>query len=60
MRVIEYDKKYRQDFSDFNSEWIIDNFGHLEQEDYETFEYIEFEFIGESDGCSVFKRKLPE
>lgn len=25
MKVIEYDKKYRQNFIDFNSAWIIDN-----------------------------------
>ena len=41
MRVIEYDKKYRQDFIDFNSTQIIDNFGHFEPEDYWTFEHIE-------------------
>ena len=38
MKLIEYDKKYRQDFIDFNTAWIEDNFGHLEPEDYETFE----------------------
>lgn len=43
MRVIEYDKKQRQIFIEFNSAWIIDNFGHLEVEDYETFEHIEEE-----------------
>ena len=36
MKLIEYDKKYRQDFIDFNTAWIEDNFGHLEPEDYET------------------------
>ncbi len=39
MKVIEYDKKYRQDFIDFNSAWIIDNFGHLEPEDYDSCYY---------------------
>ena len=43
MKVVEYDKKYRQDFIDFNSSWIIENFGHLEPEDFETFEKIEDE-----------------
>ena len=51
MRVIEYDKKYRQDFIDFNSAWIIDNFGHLEPEDYETFEHIEDEI---QDGAMIY------
>lgn len=41
MKVIEYDPKYRQDFIDFNSAWIVNNFGFLEQEDKETFENIE-------------------
>ena len=40
--------KYRQDF---NSTWIIDNFGHLEPEDYETFEYIEAE---SQDGATIY------
>ena len=37
MKLIEYDRRYRQDFIDFNTAWIEDNFGHLELEDYETF-----------------------
>ena len=41
MKIIEYDARYKQDFIDFNSAWIIDNFGKLESEDYETFEHIE-------------------
>ena len=40
LKVIEYDSKYRQSFIDFNTAWITDNFGHLEAEDYETFEKI--------------------
>ena len=40
MKVIEYDARYKQDFIDFNSTWIIDNFGHLEPEDIETFEKL--------------------
>ena len=43
MKLIEYDRRYRQDFIDFNTAWIEDNFGHLEPEDYETFEHIEYE-----------------
>ena len=44
-------KKYRQDFIDFNSEWIIDNFGRLKPEDYETFEHIEEEI---QDGAMIY------
>ena len=40
MKVIEYGARYKQDFIDFNSTWIIDNFGHLEPEDIETFEKL--------------------
>ena len=44
MQIIEYDERYKQDFIDFNSTWIIDNFGHLEPEDLETFEKISVRF----------------
>ena len=43
MKIIEYDSAYRQDFIDFNTAWIIDNFGFLEAEDLETFEKIDEE-----------------
>ena len=45
MELIEYDEKYRQDFIDFNTACIEDNFGHLEPEDYETFEHIKIASI---------------
>ena len=51
MTIIEYDKKYSQDFIDFNTAWIEDNFGHLEPEDYETFEHIEDEV---KDGAMIY------
>ena len=38
MKIIEYDERYKQDFMDFNSAWITDNFSHLDPEDIETFE----------------------
>ena len=38
MKIIENDERYKQDFIDFNSAWITDNFGHLEPEDIEIFE----------------------
>ncbi len=51
MKLIEYDRRYRQDFIDFNTAWIEDNFGHLEPEDYETFEHIEDEI---KDGAMIY------
>lgn len=41
MEIVEYDPKYKQDFIDFNTAWIVDNFGALEAEDRETFAQIE-------------------
>lgn len=41
MNVIEYEEKYKKDFIQFNTDWIIDNFGFLEAEDNETFCHIE-------------------
>jgi GNAT superfamily N-acetyltransferase len=43
MEIIEYDKKFKQAFIDFNTDWIEDNFGFLEKEDLDTFEHIEDE-----------------
>lgn len=43
MEIIEYDAKYRDDFIQFNKDWIIDNFGVLEKEDIETFDTIDEE-----------------
>lgn len=43
MKVIPFEEKYRQDFIDFNTEWIISNFGFLEEHDKETFEKIDDE-----------------
>lgn len=41
MEIIEYQEKYKADFIRFNTDWIIDNFGFLEEEDYNTFRHIE-------------------
>lgn len=43
MNIVKYDAKYRDSFIQFNTDWIVDHFGHLEKEDYETFEKIEEE-----------------
>lgn len=41
MEVIEYQEKYKKEFIQFNTEWIEDNFGSLEEEDLHTFRHIE-------------------
>ena len=41
MKLIEYDLKYKEDFIQFNKDWIVDNFGFLEDEDIKTFEEID-------------------
>ena len=43
MKLIEYDPKYKEDFVQFNKDWIIDNFGFLEDEDIKTFEKMDEE-----------------
>lgn len=43
MEIIEYQPEYKQDFIDFNTAWIVDNFGFLEKEDMETFDRIDEE-----------------
>jgi len=40
MEIIEYTSRYKDDFIQFNTDWIIHNFGFLESEDMETFEKI--------------------
>lgn len=42
-KIIPFEEKYRQDFIDFNTDWIISNFGFLEKHDIETFEKIDEE-----------------
>lgn len=41
MEILEYDSKYKDSFIQFNTDWIVDNFGCLEKEDVETFAKIE-------------------
>ena len=41
MKIIEYQEKYKDYFIQFNTDWIIDNFGFLEEEDKATFQQIE-------------------
>lgn len=41
MNVIPYQEKYKKDFIQFNTDWIIDHFGFLEEGDIDTFNHIE-------------------
>ncbi len=41
MKIIKYDKKYKQSFIDFNTDWIVENFGFLEENDINSFNSIE-------------------
>lgn len=41
MEVVKYDKKYKQYFIDFNTDWIIENFGFLEENDINSFNNVE-------------------
>lgn len=41
MNVIQYREEYKKDFIQFNTDWIVDNFGALEKEDLDTFDHIE-------------------
>lgn len=43
MTVIPFNERYRQDFIDFNTDWIVSNFGFLEEHDKITFEKIDEE-----------------
>lgn len=43
MEIVEYEPRYKNSFIQFNTDWIVDNFGCLEQEDIETFEKIDAE-----------------
>lgn len=41
MKVIHFSEKYRQDFVDMNTDWIVSHFGSLEEHDMETFNKID-------------------
>ncbi len=43
MKVIPFEERYRKDFIEFNKDWIVSNFGFLEEHDIETFERIDEE-----------------
>lgn len=41
MKIILFAEKYRQDFIDINTDWIVSNFGALEEHDIESFKSID-------------------
>lgn len=41
MQIVEYQEKYKEAFIQFNTDWITDNFGELEEEDLDTFHHVE-------------------
>jgi GNAT superfamily N-acetyltransferase len=43
MELAKFEEKYRQAFIDFNTDWIVSNFGNLEAHDLEMFEKIDEE-----------------
>lgn len=43
MKIIPFEERYRQHFINFNTDWIISNFGFLEQHDKDTFDRIDEE-----------------
>lgn len=43
MKIVPFTEAYRQSFIDFNTDWIIEHFGFLEQEDTDTFAKIDRE-----------------
>ena len=43
MEIIQFGERYRQAFIDFNTDWIVTNFGFLEEHDRETFNNIDDE-----------------
>lgn len=51
MKIIQFEERYRQDFIDFNTDWIVSNFGFLEEHDLETFDKIDDEL---KNGAMIF------
>lgn len=41
MEIVQYQAQYKNAFIQFNTDWIVDNFGFLEEEDRDTFRQIE-------------------
>lgn len=51
MEVVKFAEKYRQAFIDFNTDWIVSNFGFLEKHDKEMFDKIDEEI---KNGSMIF------
>lgn len=43
MKIVPFSEKYRKDFIEFNTAWIIEYFGFLEEGDHKTFDLIDEE-----------------
>ncbi|MCD8333805.1 MAG: GNAT family N-acetyltransferase [Clostridiales bacterium] len=43
MNIIPFEERYRQAFIDFNTDWIVSNFGSLEEPDRELFANLDRE-----------------
>lgn len=57
MELVQFQEKYKQAFIDFNTDWIVSNFGFLEEHDKETFEKIDEE-LNKGAGNLVFKASV--
>jgi N-acetylglutamate synthase-like GNAT family acetyltransferase len=51
MELVKFEDKYRQAFIDFNTDWIVTNFGFLEEHDLQTFDKIDDEI---KNGAMIF------
>ena len=51
MELVQFEERFRQAFIDFNTDWIVTNFGKLEPHDLETFEKIDEEL---RNGAMIF------
>jgi GNAT superfamily N-acetyltransferase len=51
MELVKFEEKYRQAFIDFNTDWIVSNFGGLEEHDLEMFDKIDEEL---QNGSMIF------
>ncbi len=51
MELVQFEERFRQAFIDFNTDWIVTNFGKLEPHDLETFDKIDEEL---RNGAMIF------
>ena len=51
MDIVKFEEKYRKYFIQFNTDWILDNFGTLEPKDSESFSSIDVDL---RNGAMIF------